>query len=122
MLRNNHGWGLKEMLFLSALLLFFVLLVAFSISQFYQDLEGGISSSSNSYEAIESRLKVAAKKYHQEGKNEESLILSDTLLSEGYLSLNDLTYQDDICEGYVIVKEKEYTPFIHCAYYESEGY
>ena len=117
MLRNNHGWGLKEMLFLSAILLFFVLLIAVLVGQLYENVG---NENSNAYKKVEQNLLRAARRYYKDQESE--YVSSDELVLEDYLSLKDLTVNDDICEGYVIMSEKSFESYISCKYYETEGY
>ncbi len=123
MLWNNHGWGLREMLFLCAILLFFVLIVAVLVSQLYGNLERNTrdNEKNSSYAHVETLLKNAARKYVKKTNDTSSIILSDDLISE-YISLEDLTVNNDICEGYVVYENNTYTPYISCAHYETEGY
>ncbi len=127
MIRNNQGWGLKEMLFLSALLLFFVLLIAVLVNNLYSGLEkdnlNSNTTKSNTYEQVEKNLSEAAKRYYKIHKSEvKELIVSDMLLEEKYIDMKKLTVDNDICEGYVIISENTFIPYISCAEYETEGY
>ena len=117
MFRNNHGWGLKEMLFLSAILLFFVLLVAVLVGQLYGNTG---NETPNAYQKVEQNLLKAARRYYKD--NEGNYVTSDELVLEDYLSLKDLTVDDDICEGYVIMDGNDYDAYISCNHYETEGY
>ncbi len=119
MIRNNHGWGLKEMLFLSAILLFFVFLIAVLINQLYETTDSLINNPT-SYQQVENNLKIAAKEYYEE--YHEDYILSDDLIFEKYLTLKNMTVKDDICEGYVTYQERHFNAYITCDKYETEGY
>lgn len=131
---NNHGWGLKEMLFFSAMLLFFVLLVSVLINSLYSQLDlsnNGSSSSSTpssstnngyTYKDIENNLKIAARKYIKNHADDDSEILtSDELIENKYLTSSKLKTSNDTCEGYVMITD-DYEVFIHCNNYETEGY
>lgn len=117
MFRNNHGWGLKEMLFLSAILLFFVLLIAVLVGQLYGNVGNETPSA---YQKVEQNLVKAARRYYKD--NESNYVTSDELVLEDYLSLKDLTVDDDICEGYVMIDGNTYDAYITCEHYETEGY
>ena len=77
----------------------------------------------NVYEQVEKNLASAARIYYNRHKEEDvSLIISEDLLSEGYLNEAKLSVKDDLCSGYVIVANNTFTPYIACANYETEGY
>ena len=129
---NNHGWGLKEMLFFSAILLFFVLLVSVLINSLYSQLDlsnngssSNPSSSTNNgytYKDIETNLKIAARRYIKNHADDDSEILtSDELIENKYLTSSKLKTSNDTCEGYVMITD-DYEAFIHCNNYETEGY
>ncbi len=127
MIKNKNGWGLREMLFICAIIFFCVILASVMINRLYQsispNLPGSENSSSNSYEQVEKNLASAARIYYNRHKEEDvSLIISEDLLSEGYLNEAKLTVKDDLCSGYVIVANNTFTPYIACANYETEGY
>ena len=51
---TNHGWGLREMIFLSAVIFFFVIIAAVMVNNLYSDLNlsqnnDSSSTSSNGY-------------------------------------------------------------------------
>ena len=126
---NNHGWGLREMLFICAGIILCVLFVAAMVNNLYSEITpatGGETSrpstSTNTYEKVEKRLESAAKLYHRRHEEIGNLIISDDLLDEKYLTTEDLTVNNDFCSGYVIVENNVYTPYISCENYETEGY
>lgn len=122
---NNQGWGLREMIILSAIILFFVILESILISNLYSKLEmpeTNKPSSSLTYTQIEENLKQASKQYYKKYKTDiGNIILSEDLIKSGYLKKNKLSTSNDTCEGYVIIDE-DFMPFITCANYETEGY
>lgn len=132
---NNKGWGLKEMILLSCIILAAVFVAAIMINTLYKDLDMNINgnnasnpSSSNQnkeekYEAIERNLLSAAKKYARENNLEdEESIDSDTLIANGYLTVSKMTNEDDTCEGYVTKQNTSYKSYISCESYETKGY
>ena len=117
---NNHGWGLKEMLFFSAILLFFVLFVSVLINSLYSQLD--LSNNGSTYKDIENNLKIAARRYIKNHADDDSEILtSDELIENKYLTSSKLKTSNDTCEGYVMITD-DYEVFIHCNNYETEGY
>lgn len=132
---NNKGWGLKEMVLLSCIILVAVFVAAIMINNLYKDLDMNIngnntSNSSNSnqnkdeqYTIIERNLLSAAKKYARENKlDDDEIIESDTLIDEGYLTLSKMTNEEDICDGYVTKQNSSYKAYISCESYETKGY
>lgn len=131
MLKNNNGWGLKEMLILSAILLFFLLLVSILINNLYKGLEKNewknnppsTNTKTYTYKEVEENLKDAALKYYKNHKEESlNIILSDFLMEQDYLTISKMTSKNDICEGYVLIEEEKLTSYISCSNYKTEGY
>ena len=121
MIRNNHGWGLKEMLFFSAIIFFFVILAFVLINNLYQGLTGESAiNQTYSYTSIEQNLSNAAKKYAR-SKNTSNLIISEDLMDAKYLKESEMKTKDDVCAGYVLVEEN-YKAYITCNNYETMGY
>ena len=128
MIRNNHGWGLKEMLFFSAIILFFVILAVVLINNMYEGLSSINPSTpeppkmkEKSYQDIEQILRSAAKKYVIKTRDTSNLIISDELLSGHYITIEELSLKEDTCTGYVI-KDENYAAYITCDNYETQGY
>ncbi len=121
---NKNGWGLREMIFICAILIFLVVLVAVMINYLYEGVSANNpSNKTNSYTQIENNLKIAAERYYRHLDEENiNLIISEDLLMEGYLTEAKMTADNDICTGYVLVNKNTFTPYILCAYYETEGY
>ena len=67
------------------------------------------------YHSIELKLEKAARKY-MEGKSisEKTVVTADTLKRQKMF--------DNKCNGYVIIDETFYTPYIKCDDYETLGY
>ncbi len=127
MIQNNRGWSLKEMLFIMAILLFFVLLIAALINNLYSGLTPQTptknETSKLTYTEVEKNLVDASKRYYNNHSHEvKSLITSDTLINEKMINTSNMTVNGDVCEGYVIINDKTFTPYIKCTNYETKGY
>jgi len=127
MKQNNHGWSLKEMLFLSGVLLFFVLLVAFLVNHLYSGLSMDnqleTKNQALNYTQVENNLKQAGIRFYHQHKNEvNDLITSRLLLEKNYITQESLTVGTDVCEGYVLYQNQSFRSFIHCEHYQTEGY
>ena len=124
MILNKNGWGLREMLFICAILLFCVILVAVMINYLYEGItSNGTSTTTNSYTQDEKNLKIAAERYYRKLDDENvNLIVSEDLFAEEYLTEEKMTVDNDVCTGYVLIEENTFTPYITCDNYETEGY
>ena len=124
MILNKNGWGLREMIFICAILLFCVILVAVMINYLYEGVNSsGTATTADSYTQAEKNLKIAAERYYRHLNDENiNLIVSEDLFVEGYLTEAKMTVDDDFCTGYVLIEENTFTPYITCSRYETEGY
>lgn len=126
---TNHGWGLREMIFLSAVIFFFVIVAAVMVNNLYSELDlsqdtGSSSTSSNgyTYSEIEQNLSSAARRYYRTHSDDAStIVISEDLVELGYLRSSQLQTQDDVCEGYAVIGD-DFKAYITCSYYETEGY
>lgn len=128
MIKNNHGWGMREMIVFSSILIGFLLLAVILVNQLYTGIEQmnkpNETPKGYSYQEIELNIKTAAKKYNKEHP-EESIIYKEDLVDLNYLKEEKMfsKKEQDTCTGYVIIEdEKTFLPFISCNEYETEGY
>lgn len=115
------------MLFIMAILLFFVLLIAALINNLYSGLTPQTptknETSKLTYTEVEKNLVDASKRYYNNHSHEvKNLITSDTLINEKMINTSNMTVNGDVCEGYVIINDKTFTPYIKCTNYETKGY
>ncbi len=123
MILDKNGWGLREMIFICAILLFLVILVAVMINYLYEGATSNNTSTTDSYIQVEKNLKIAAERYYRHMDNENiELIVSEDLLAENYLTEEKMTVNNDFCTGYVLVEKNTFVPYITCSNYETEGY
>ncbi len=125
---NNHGWGVRDMIIYSCLMIFFLFIVALSVSNFYDGVEKSKqldnkptnNSAGTTYEEDTTTPVVNYDYYHlQETKIKNAMI--DYLYDEGYLLKDEIVkisleklissgkittiYDQDnknVCTGYVI--------------------
>ena len=117
---NNHGWGLRDMIIFSSIIIIALALVYMLIINLYKELEG--PQESPSYTSIEKSLVNAAKKYFSIRIHSDSnMVVSDELIDEKLITEKSLTLNGDVCTGYVL-KEDTLKAFISCDKYETEGY
>lgn len=79
------------------------------------------------YKVLEDKLNKASLKYINENNLEDSISLvvySNDLIDKKYLTdFYDLADYNNLCEGYVVYKDKKTTPYIWCkGSYATEGY
>ena len=115
---NNKGWGLTQMLIMTAVLFFLLLLVSYYIYIFYNSLDerGGTK-----YFVLESTLKSAAVLYSKNINSSSGRVSLTTLKSLGYIDY----FQDDNgndCNGYVIYNDDRYDSYIRCNNFVSQSY
>lgn len=84
----------------------------------YADVEKKLGSSASGY--IEYKFL-----YSTIDKNGSIKITSEELINNGFLTEEELTKDNDKCEGYVVVTKKnvyEYKNYIKCGEYKTAGY
>ena len=125
---NKHGWGLKEMLVLSGVLVLFLVVAIYYIYTLYQQL--GREVTNNYYYDLESDLENSAlvylQDYYDDALNSEGITITRSVLRSYDLdvSLNDPN--GHVCSGYVVAKrthgEDIIDAYISCPNYETDGY
>ncbi len=136
---NNHGWGLREMLVLSSILLCFLLVAIIMVMRLYNNLEDSIDLDKVDntkkidevyYHNLEYQVQNAGVKYFNNVGVDVSVgevnVSLDKLIDLGYIT----RFKDDItgnyCDGYVkIYIEDEILNidgYINCDNYRTEGY
>ena len=124
---NNKGWGLSDMLFICAILVF-ALLVAVIV--YYNTFGNSLAYdeptiSTSNYAGLELKAENAAYSY----VNSNSLETEDTveisiskLINDGYLE-KFVDDNDTKCSGYVLYDGVDYNAYIKCgSNYTTSGY
>ncbi len=132
---NNHGWGLNQMLILCAIILFFLLVAVFFILQLsngvgeiFREIQGQVT-----YVTVEENVKSAAseyieKYYHEEIGSGTITVTTNNLKEYNLLNESELQPSEEktTCKGYALVSkengELQFTPYIVCDHYATEGY
>ena len=128
MISNNHGWSLKEMIVLSAILIMALMVATYHVMKFSKGVKD--NSLTGNYIALENQVTAATEAYLQEyyGKITSSLVIStDNLISYGFLSSDSFSNSNYSCKGYALVNgynQEEYSisSYIKCNQYETENY
>lgn len=84
MLKNKHGWGLKEMLILSGILMLFLVIAIYYIYTLYQSLDMEVAS--NNYTELEEKLEYNANIYLKD-YYDKNLVVQELLLQEVFFVL-----------------------------------
>lgn len=82
---NNHGWGLKDMIIYSCILLFFLFLAASSVNSFYDGLQAGKEESERRQNEINENAK----------KEEEKEIVDDIIDNSNTNPVIDYDYYNN---------------------------
>lgn len=114
---NNKGFGLKEMIILSSILIFVLLFMAYYIIVLYKNFDDGAKGN---YAILENRIKNAAIKYVDEYEHSNIVTLNELKTAEILDFFTDKN--DNNCDGYVIVEDMTFTPYIKCPNYTTKGY
>lgn len=127
---NNRGWGLREMLSLSAILIFFFCLAIYFIYLMYSSLELDLNSSEyvelKQYEALEGKLEESTKEYLEDlnfSYNSEIIIYANDLASAEYIDKIKDPNTNELCDAYVKVDGiSNIKAYMKCDKYTTEGY
>lgn len=114
---NKHGWGLKEMIIMAAVLIVFLIAAFYCISLIYGNFS---ATEATVYIELENELAYAARDYVEDG-HDSTFISLNTLMEEGYIASFD-DFQLDPCDGYVIHDNGEYISYISCKKFKTRGY
>ena len=125
---NKHGWGLKEMLILSGILMLFLVIAIYYIFTLYQEM--GKEMNTNYYHDLEKDLEDNAKVY-LEDYYDDNLTSAGVTITRSTLRAYDLDVSlrdpdGDVCSGYVIASkthgEESIDAYISCPDYTTDGY
>lgn len=125
---NKNGWGLREMLVLSGVLILFLIIAIYYIYTLYQEL--GIEMTSSYYYGLESDLENSAEVYLQDyydgTLDSDGLTITRSVLRSYDLDVSLVDANGNACSGYVIAKktrgENSIDAYISCPNYTTEGY
>ena len=125
---NKHGWGLKEMLVLSGILVLFLIIAIYYIFTLYQEMGREVTASY--YYDLENDLvesaKVYVKDYYDQDLNSEGVTITRSILRAYDLDVSLKDSNNKACSGYVIADkthgEEHYKAYISCPNYTTDGY
>ena len=125
---NKHGWGLREMLVLSGILILFLIVAIYYIFTLYQEM--GREVNNNYYHDLEEDLRKSAQVYiedYYDGTlNSDGITITRSLLRTYDLDVSLTDRDGNACSGYVIASrthaEDSIRAYISCPNYTTDGY
>lgn len=128
MLLNKHGWGLREMLILSGLLIIFLFIAIYYIYSLYNNFNKEVSY--NYYYDLEEKLEEKAliylSDYYDGILTSDNMVITRNALSLYDLDIALLDRNSNTCDGYVVANKSRgiinKKAYIKCKKYETEGY
>ena len=125
---NKHGWGLKEMLVLSGILVLFLIIAIYYIFTLYQELDKDVTH--NYYTDLETELEDSAKVYIEDfydgDLTSDGLTITRSVLRTYDLDVSLVDNRGRACSGYVIASRTHgidnYQAYLSCPNYTTNGY
>ena len=125
---NKHGWGLKEMLVLSGILILFLFVAIYYIYTLYQEM--GREVTTTYYHDLENDLEDSAQVYVEDyydgSLNSDGITITRSTLRSYDLDVTLRDKDGHVCSGYVIASrthgEDIYEAYISCPDYTTDGY
>lgn len=125
---NKHGWGLREMLILSGILILFLIIAIYFIYTMYNNFEGEINAGyyQGLEEKLENQAKVFISDYYVEPLSTDKVTITRSVLNSYNLDVNLVDKDNNACSGYVTAYKSQgneiYKSYIKCPRYMTEGY
>ncbi len=124
MILNKRGWGLREMLIWSGILLVFLIIAIYYIYNLYSSIDQELLT--NTYTNLENNLERQAdiylENYYDGELTDDNMTITKSVLKSYDL---DISLKDDdgnLCSGYVMANKNEVKGYISCRDYTTDGY
>ena len=125
---NKNGWGLREMLLLSGVLIIFLIIAIYYIYILYGELDKRVTV--DYYEKLEEKLENQAQvylnDYYDEDLNSDYVTITRSTLRAFDLDISLLDNDGDACSGYVMANKSKakvnIKAYISCDKYTTDGY
>ena len=125
---NKHGWGLREMLVLSGILILFLIVAIYYIYSLYNGISEEVSLSH--YYGLEDKLENQAiiyiNDYYDSNLTSDYITISRSVLRAYDLDISLFDNYGDACSGYVVANKSKgiinTQGYIKCKNYMTEGY
>lgn len=125
---NKNGWGLKEMLFLSSILLIFLAISIYYIVSMYNNFAKEIQATDYSLleEKLEKQALIYLNDYYDDNLTNEEITITRNVLRTFNLDIILEDNKGNSCSGYVKANKTHgkihAKSFIKCNDYITEGY
>lgn len=125
---NKEGWGLREMLVLSGILILFLIIAIYLIYSLYSefDREATVGYYYELEEKLENQASVYLNDYYPDPLTSDNLTITRGVLRTYNLDVDLVDKNDKACSGYVIANkthgQTNVNAYIKCEHYETEGY
>ena len=125
---NKNGWGLREMLVLSGILILFLLIAVYYIYTMYDALEMEVSVKYyyDLEEKLENQARVYLSDYYDEVLTSDYVTITRSTLNAYDLDVNLFDNNGDACSGYVKANKSRgitnVDAYIKCKNYTTAGY
>jgi hypothetical protein len=125
---NKHGWGLRQMLLLSGILIIFLIIAIYYIFVLYNSFSEDVTIEEyyDMEEKLEDQARIYLNDYYDGTLTSDNLTITRSILREYNLDVSLIDDNGDACSGYVIAsKSKGITNidgYIKCNNYETKGY
>ena len=128
MFLNKNGWSLKEMLLLSGILMFFLIIAIYYIVSLYSNFGGEVKATNYSLleEKLENQALIYLIDYYDEILTNEDITITRNVLRTYNLDIILKDSAGNSCSGYVMAHKTHgqiYTKsYIKCNKYMTDGY
>lgn len=125
---NKHGWGLREMLFLSGILILFLFVAIYYIYTLYDSFNEEVSVKEyyDMEDKLEENVRIYINDYYEADLTSEKVIIDRSTLRYHDLDVSLLDSNGDACSGYAVVNKSRgivnVEAYIKCNNYMTEGY
>jgi len=125
---NKHGWGLREMLVLSGILIIFLIIAIYYIYLLYNNVgeEYTIDYYTNLEDKLEHQSLIYLNDYYEANLTSDYIIISRSILRNYDLDIPLNDPYGDACSGYVTVNKSKgiinTKGYIKCNNYVTDGY
>lgn len=125
---NKHGWGLREMIILSGILIIFLFIAIYYIFRMYDSFnqEVSIKEYYDMEEKLEEQAKIYIRDYYEVELSSEEIVIHRSILRNYGLDVNLIDNKGDACSGYVIASKTKGVihtdAYIKCNDYMTNGY
>lgn len=121
---NKRGWGLREMILLSSVLIIFLFVAIFYIYTLYNNIGESmlVNSYSNMERKLESQAEIYLSDYYDNPLTDTDITITRSVLKSHDLDVSLVDSEGNSCSGYVLANKTRVKAYIKCDDYMTEGY